>query len=137
MSVDDLAERLSRLEDGELARELVYDYAHVLDEPSPETVAALFAPDATLTTPGGTVRGTDEITAFFARAFAAARSAKRHFVANPRVTRVAPARIRVRSAYLYTDREVLGWGTYDDLIDVSGPLFRAKTITPGSTLTLP
>lgn len=130
-----LAARIERLEAAESARSHVYAYAHVLDEPRPETVTALFAPGATLTTGSGTARGAAEIRAYFTRAFAADPSRKRHFVVNPRTTQVGASRVRVRSAFLFTGRDAgssrIGWGTYDDIIDVSGdqPLFVAKVIS--------
>jgi hypothetical protein len=129
-----LGERLRRLEDIEAARGLFQTYARVLDTPDPTTVTALFTTDAVLTTALGVAEGHDEIRAFFARAFEAEPSIKRHFIVNPRATWQGEGRIRIESYFLYvgrgTDASIIGWGTYDDVIDVSGPepLFASKVI---------
>jgi SnoaL-like domain len=129
-----LARRLRRLEDVEAARGLFQTYAHVLDTPDPETVTALFTADAVLTTALGVAKGHDEIRAFFVRAFEKDPSIKRHFIVNPRATWLSEGRVRIESYFLYVGRgtgaSIIGWGTYDDVIDVSGPepLFAAKII---------
>ncbi len=121
----ELRERVRRLEAAEIARDHVHAYARVLDDPRPETVTALFAPDAVLTTPSRKVHGRAEIRAFFERAFRADRSVKRHFIANARTTWLGDSRVRVRSQVFFTgrgaDRSVIGWGGYDDIVDVGGP----------------
>ena len=53
---------------------------------------------------------------------------------NPKVVSAEPGRVRLQSYFLYLGRgdddSVIGWGTYDDTVDVSGPepLFAEKTI---------
>ncbi|KAA9148629.1 nuclear transport factor 2 family protein [Amycolatopsis acidicola] len=130
-----LEERVLRLEAAELARGLLNTYSHVLDDPRPETVAALFAEDAVLTTPSASVRGRAEIQAWYEKAFAADPSRKRHFLVHPRVTWLGDFRVRVESSFLFTGRadrrSVIGWGDYDDVIAVGGePKFVRKDIVP-------
>jgi len=127
-------ERLGRLEDVEAARGILFDYAHTLDDPDPRTVAGLFTEDGVLHTASGSCRGRTEIEAFFATAFAKDPSNKRHFITNSKTTWLAPGRVRIDSYFLFagrdTDRSVLGWGIYVDVVDVSGaaPRFAEKTI---------
>jgi hypothetical protein len=127
-------ERLDRLEDIEAARGILFDYAASLDEPDPATVTVLFTEDGLLHTAGGTCRGRTEIEEFFSRAFTRDPANKRHFITNSKATWLAPKRVRIDSYFLFvgrdTDRSVLGWGTYLDVVDVSGeqPLFAEKTI---------
>jgi SnoaL-like domain len=127
-------ERLGRLEDVEAARGILFDYAASLDEPDPAVVAALFTEDGLLHTVGGTCRGRAEIEEFFGRAFTRDPSTKRHFITNSKTTWLAPRRVRIDSYFFFVgrdvDRSVLGWGTYLDVVDVSGgrPRFAEKTI---------
>ncbi|WP_067679444.1 nuclear transport factor 2 family protein [Nocardia miyunensis] len=137
MSDDELAElreRVRRLEAAEIARDHLYAYARILDDPRPDTVTALFAPDAVLTTPSRKVKGRAEIREFFGWAFRADPSIKRHFVADARTSWLGDSRVRVRAQVLFTrrgaGRSVIGWGSYDDIVDVSGPrpLFTEKNM---------
>jgi uncharacterized protein (TIGR02246 family) len=135
MTTEDLEARLRRLENIEVARGFYYTYAETLDVPDPKTVAALFAEDGVLHTVMGDFEGRAAIAEFFAAAFAADTSVKRHFIVNPRVLQAGPQTVHLRSYFFYVgqgdDQSVLGWGTYDDVVDVSGdePLFQEKTIT--------
>jgi hypothetical protein len=129
----DLIARLDRHDDIEAARGILFDYAQVLDTPDPRTVAALFTEDGVLRTAAGSCHGRAEIEKFFAAAFARDPSVKRHFITNTKATWLAPKRVRVDSYFLFTgrgDRSVIGWGTYLDVVDVSGaePRFAEKTI---------
>jgi hypothetical protein len=134
MTTDDLEARVRRLEDIEAARGMYQVYAETLDVPDPKTVAALFTDDGVLHTPVGDFEGRPAIEDFYGKAFAADTSLKRHFIVNPRVVETRPGTVRLQSYFLYTGRgdaqSIIGWGTYDDVIDVSGPgpLFREKTI---------
>lgn len=134
MDLNELAARLQRLEDIEAARGIFQIYAEVLDIPDAATVTRLFAPDAALHTPVGDFVGVSAIEDFYSSAFASDTSVKRHFIVNPRVVDTAPGQVRLESYFLYVGRadgaSVIGWGTYDDLVDVSGPtpLFLEKTI---------
>ncbi|MFI1462169.1 nuclear transport factor 2 family protein [Nocardia carnea] len=131
----ELRENVRRLQAAEAARDHVHTYARTLDEPDPETVTALFAPDAALTTPSRTVRGAAEIRNFFETAFAADPSVKRHFVANVRTAWLGDSRVRVQSQFFFTGsgtgRSIIGWGGYDDVVDVGGdrPCFAEKSVT--------
>ncbi len=132
---DDLHARLDRLERHDLARSMAASYAVTVDAGDPDRIAALFAPDGTLTIPSGTLRGREEIAAFYASRVADAD--RRHFVTNIATHATETTSTVGLSAYfLYTsrepDRSALGWGRYDDLVDTSGdtPLLLAKTITP-------
>ncbi|OUZ10149.1 hypothetical protein BHE97_08835 [Aeromicrobium sp. PE09-221] len=132
---DDLHARIDRLERHELARSMAAAYAVTVDEGDPARIAALFAPDGTLTIPSGTLQGREEIAAFYAERVADAD--RRHFVTNVATHATDSATtISVSAYFLYTsrepDRSALGWGRYDDLIDASRttPLLLAKTITP-------
>jgi hypothetical protein len=133
--LDHLKMRLGRLEDLETARSIFHDYAAALDEPEPAAVSALFAEDAVLHTPMGSFTGRSEIEKFYREAFAADPSVKRHFIANPKATWIADGFVRLESYFLFVGRDaaasVVGWGTYEDQVDVSGeaPLFAAKAIS--------
>lgn len=141
-SIEAIVDRLSRLEDIEEARGFFHTYAETLDVPVPATVAALFAPEGTLHTPVGSFTGRADIEKFYGEAFAADTSTKRHFITNPKAHWVSPGVVRIESYFLFTgqgdDASIIGWGTYDDTIDVSGetPLFVEKTIAMhvGTTL---
>jgi len=131
---DDLTARVQRLEDIESARGMFHTYAQILDEPNADAVAALFTDDGVLTVPFGTFTGRAEIRKFFADAFAADTSLKRHFIVNPRVVDVSNRTVTLASYLLYVgrgdDASIIGWGEYVDRIDVSGPepRFASKTI---------
>lgn len=136
-----LTERVQRLEEVEAARGLFQAYAAALDTPRPETVAALFTGHGTLTTPKGVATGPDEIGTFFEAAFTRDPSVKRHFIVNPRATWLEAGRVRLESHFFFVGQgsaSVIGWGTYDDVVDVTGaePLFAAKTITMHVSTTL-
>ncbi|GAA1541342.1 nuclear transport factor 2 family protein [Nocardioides humi] len=134
MTDQSLAERLLRLEEIETARGLYNVYAETLDDPDPDTVAPLFTEDAVLHTPVGDFVGREAILDFYTKAFADDTSVKRHFITNSRVVAHRPGEVHLVSYFLYVgrgdDASIVGWGTYDDRIDVSGtqPLFREKTI---------
>ncbi|MFC5731212.1 MULTISPECIES: nuclear transport factor 2 family protein [Nocardioides] len=132
--IEALTARLQRLEDIEAARNMHHVYAEILEEPNAKTVGQLFADDGVLRTPMGDFVGRDDIEGFYAMAFEADTSVKQHLIVNPKVISAEPGLVRLQSYFLYLgrgdDASVIGWGTYDDLIDVSGPdpLFREKTI---------
>lgn len=134
MDLDQLLERVARLEAIETARGMFHVYAETLDVPDAGRVAALFTEDGVLTTPVGAFSGRAAIEEFYASAFATDTSLKRHFIVNPRILRADASQVRLSSYFLYTgrgdDTSIIGWGTYDDTIDVTGPapLFSAKTI---------
>ena len=124
-AAEDLLHRLTRLEECSRASNLLHTFAASLDEPDLDTVLALFREDALLSSPRREARGHQEIGAFFADAWLADPSAKRHFVMTPRVTWLSPGRVRLEAYFTFVgrmpDSSVLGWGTYDDLVDVTGP----------------
>jgi len=131
-----LADRVARLEEAELARNLLHAYAEVLDDPTPEAVAALFTDDGVLSVPAGDFAGRDAVTGFYRDRLGPGASEKRHFIMNVRTRPQAPGLVEVASYFLFTARESaasgLGWGTYLDLVEVTGGVarFRHKTITP-------
>ena len=133
--LDDLRLRVRRLEQIEQARNFLHTYAQTQDTPDPQRAAELFREDGTLTTKNGVVRGHAELRDFFATVFAADPSEKRHYIVNPHTTWLADGLVRIQSYFLFVgrgdDSSRIGWGQYDDTIDVSGerPCFAAKTIT--------
>jgi hypothetical protein len=133
-SLEALLERVRRLEEIETARNLLHRYAETLDQPTPETVAALFTPDGALHTRLGDCVGREQITTFFRDRLATDRSEKRHFIVSPRTTWLGPGRVAIAAYFLFTgrgdDRSILGWGTYDDVVRIvdGEALFEDKTI---------
>ncbi|WP_110207549.1 nuclear transport factor 2 family protein [Nocardioides daejeonensis] len=131
-----LLERVARLEDAELARNLLHAYAEILDDPTPEEVAALFTEDGVLSVPAGDFVGREGIIAFYRDRLGPGASEKRHFLTNVRTRPLEPGLVEVASYFVFTAREAdasgLGWGTYLDVIEVADgtALFRRKTITP-------
>lgn len=136
MSTTALIERIQRLEDCEAARNLLHDYAAALDTPAPDVVAALFTEDGSLTVPSGTWHGRAGVADFYADRFTSDASEKRHFITSPRTTWLGPGEVEVASYFVFTgrhpERSVIGWGTYQDRIQVTdgSAWFAAKTITP-------
>lgn len=132
--IEELMARVRRLEDIEKARNMHHVYAETLDEPNAKTAAQLFTEDAILHTPVGSFTGRNAIEDFYASAFEADTSLKQHLIVNPKVISAESGQVRLQSYFLYLgrgdDSSIVGWGTYDDTIDVSGPepLFVEKTI---------
>ncbi len=130
-----LRQRVLRLEQIEHARGYLHTYAETMDDRDPETACRLFREDAVLTTVRGVARGRAEIRQFYRETLTPDQSGSRHFVAAPRATWLADGLIRLESYFQFVgrgdDASVIGWGTYDDTVDVSGerPCFAAKTIT--------
>lgn len=121
--IEEIVGRLRRLEEVERARGFLHEYASVLDDPRPDAMAELFLPEAELRGGAAEARGREEIREFFVGAFAADPSAKRHLVMNPRATWLSPGRVRVEAYFLYVgrgDASVIGWGTYDAVVDTEG-----------------
>ncbi|TQK69492.1 nuclear transport factor 2 family protein [Nocardioides sp. SLBN-35] len=137
MSLDlqSLIDRVARLEEAELARNLLHAYAEALDDPVPEEVAALFAEEGVLSVPAGDFTGRAAVAGFYRDRLAGA-SEKRHFIMNVRTRPQGPGLVEVASYFLFTSRDDhasgLGWGTYLDLVEVEGGVarIRRKTITP-------
>lgn len=136
-----LLDRVARLEEAELARNLLHAYAEVLDDPTPEAVAALFADDGVLRVPAGDFAGRDAVAGFY-RDRLVGGSEKRHFLMNVRTRALGPGLVEVASYFVFTARDTaasgLGWGTYLDVIEVADgrARFRSKTITPHVTTDL-
>ena len=132
--LDELRDRLRRLEQIEQARNFLHTYAQTQDVPDPDRAAALFREDGTLTTARGVVSGRAAIADLFRTVMAADPSEKRHYIVNPHTTWLADGLVRIRSYFLFVGRgedlSRIGWGQYDDTIDVSGdrPCFANKTI---------
>jgi uncharacterized protein (TIGR02246 family) len=129
-----LLERLERLETTEAARTAAYRYAQAIDTPDFEMLAAVFAPDATLTTRRGTRHSRETIVEYYREALAAP-IARRHFIVNQQVTWIAPGEALMRSTFLYTfagdATSILGWGGYVDRVIVQEGIgvIVEKTIT--------
>lgn len=133
-----LLRRVRRLEEIETARGFFQEYAATMDDPTPESAAALFAEDAVLhTRKGDNVRrftGREEIAGFYRAVFTAEPWDKRHFIVNPQAIWLGEGRVRIKSHFLFLgcadERSVLGWGTYDDTIAVQGDsaCFTEKTM---------
>lgn len=134
--LDALLARVARLEEAELARNLLHAYAEELDDPTPEAVAALFTEDGVLSVPSGDFAGRAAIAGFYRDRVGPGASEKRHFITNLRTRSVAPGIIEVASYFVFTARDPdasgLGWGTYLDVVEVADGTarFRSKTITP-------
>lgn len=132
----DLLDRVARLEEAELARNLLHAYAQVLDDPTPEAVAALFTPDGVLSVPLGDFSGRAAVAGFYRDRIGPGTSEKRHFISNVRTRPQGPGLVEVASYFVFTGRETdasqIGWGTYLDVVAVTDgvALFRHKTITP-------
>lgn len=118
-----LAERITRLEDLEVARGLLHRYALSVDTLGPEAVSLLWADDGVLQTTRGDFTGTEAIADFFRERFNADPSPKRHFVCEPLLTWIEPGRVLNTSYFWFTAQgtqsSVLGWGTYDDTIVIT------------------
>lgn len=131
--VDALLDRVRRLEEIEIARNLLHTYAATMDDPTPEKVSALFTTDGVLRTKLGEFTGREAIAAFFAQRIDT-DTETRHFIANPRTRWLEPGRVEVASYFLFTGRmagsSAVGWGTYLDVIAVDGDtaLFADKSI---------
>lgn len=135
-----LVERISRLEEAELARNLLHAYAEELDDPTPEAVADLFTDTGVLSVPSGDFSGREEVTGFYRDRFGSGGE-KRHFIMNVRTRTQGPGLVEVASYFVFTARDAastIGWGTYVDLIEVvdGTARFQHKTITPHLTTDL-
>ncbi|GAA3983273.1 nuclear transport factor 2 family protein [Thermobifida alba] len=134
-AVEDLLNRVRRLEEMETARNHLHRYAETLDDPTPEAVAALFTEDGVLRTRRGDAVGRRGIAEFYRRLLQLDPAEKRHFITSPKTTWLAPGLVEVSSYFLFTgrgaDRSAIGWGTYLDRIRVTGDeaLIAEKTIT--------
>lgn len=137
-----LLDRVARLEEAELARNLLHAYAEVLDDPTPDAVAALFTEDGALSVPSGDFTGREAIAGFYRDRVGSGASEKRHFIANVRTRSIGPGRVEVASYFVFTARDPeasgIGWGTYLDEIEVRDGTarFARKTITPHVTTDL-
>lgn len=131
-----LLDRVRRLEEAELARNLLHAYAEVLDDPTPDAVARLFTEGGTLSVPSADFTGREAIAGFYRDRVGPGVSEKRHFISSVRTRPLAPGMVEVASYFVFTAREPdasgLGWGTYLDEIEVRDgiALFARKTITP-------
>lgn len=129
-----LHRRLVRLEQCEAARTATQAYASAIDAADPDRTAELFAEDGVLHTPSGSPTGRSAIADFYRARITGID--RKHFVTNVSAQWIEEGRVAVHSYFLYTGREpahsALGWGSYDDIVDLSGPqaLFESKTITP-------
>ncbi|GAA1103970.1 hypothetical protein GCM10009668_23780 [Nocardioides dubius] len=107
-----------------VAGNVLHTFATAVDAQDLRATLACFRPDAILETPSAVHRGHQEIAAFFTEAWRRDPSDKRHFVTAPRVTWIEPGLVRLETYFCFTgrlpDQSILGWGEYDDLVDVSG-----------------
>ena len=123
MTMDDLAERIRRLELIELAKAVTVRYGRACDA---KDVAALradvFTNAVVLHIPNREHRGIDDVAAFYAAAFAAEPGTRRHFLTN-QVGEVLPGgRVGIDSYFFFVSadaRSVIGWGAYRDVVVVT------------------
>lgn len=106
------------------AANILHSFATAVDAQDMAATLACFRADADLVTPSFTAAGIDEIRAFFDGAWRRDPSAKRHFVASPRATWIEPGLVRLEAYFSFVGRmpeqSIVGWGQYDDLVDVTG-----------------
>lgn len=135
-----LLSRLTRIENIEIARNHVADYAAIIDSGESWQVAQLFAADGVLKVPSGDISGRDEIYEFYKSRASLQR--KRHFITNLKTLETSASTVEIESYFLFTSQEpdnsVIGWGTYLDLIKISNGVacFVRKIISPimGTTI---
>lgn len=133
--MDELLQRIIRLEAAEASRKLACTYATALDGVDLELLDTLFTEDAVLEVPTQRFQGRAAVLGFFAEAFAAATVTKKHFMCNLDVEVTGPSSTHMSSYFLYTfagqDTSVLGWGTYvDEVVIADGAArFRYKSIS--------
>lgn len=129
-----LLARVERLEALATARDLLDEYAAAADARQLDPMLALFAPDAVLHSPRGTYTGRDEIAQSYSDGWTLEPSLKRHYVTNARLALAPKKTVHATAHFFYfgraASRSVIGWGTYEDIIDVSGPraVFRVMKI---------
>src|ERR1051326_1983369 len=126
--MDDLAERVNRLEALEAARSLVIHYAAAVDAQDLNAINDLFEPDARLGLPGVEYRGRTDVVAFFERVFARDRrrnERKQHFVSNIDAAGRTAGCVEVTAAYFYRVEAngaptgaIAGAGRYVDEVQV-------------------
>jgi uncharacterized protein (TIGR02246 family) len=114
-----LEERVARQEAAEEVRALVAAYADACDAQDLDQLAAIFAPDITVSVAGGSWTGPDEALGFFRDAWAANPYPSRHFITNLALRRLEPDRVEATSYFLYlstteNDESKIGWGSYQD-----------------------
>ena len=114
-----LEERVARQEAAEEVRALVAAYAGACDAQDLHQLEAIFGPKITLSVPGATWTGTDEVLGFYRDAWAASPHPSRHFITNVALHRIEPDYVEATSYFLYIstdDREAakIGWGSYHD-----------------------
>lgn len=116
--------RLERLEQIEAARGVFADYATAVDNHDADALRRLYTARSILDTRVGTFSGTDEIAAFFDRAWAAGPSGKRHFVSNITATWMSSNVVALDAYFFYVGRpsedSVIGWGAYRCTVDTVG-----------------
>jgi len=125
--------RSARLLETQHAQGLLYDYVMALITRDPEAMARLWKPEGVLEAKAGTYRGRREIVDYYTMQFGTDPRAKSHIIGPQRVTWERPGVVRIRSTFLVAvpgPGPLLGWGTYDDLVEVSGEvaLFASKRI---------
>lgn len=106
-----------------MATNILHTFATAVDAQDMSATLACFRDDARLETPHTACIGRDEIAGFFTKAWSTDPSAKRHFVASPRATWLEPGLVRLETYFSFLgrlpDQSIIGWGEYDDLVDVS------------------
>jgi len=134
--LESLRRRICRLEESEVARNLLHRYAEVLDNPTPDAVSALFTPDGVLSVPSGNYYGREAIADFYRTRIDSDAGEKRHFIMNLRSHPLKPGTVEIASYFIFIGRDptasALGWGTYHDTIVLDGNVafFQRKEIVP-------
>jgi len=137
--IEQLAQRLERLETLEAARACLYRYAEGVDARDWSLLGSAFTTDATMVMPGAEVIGREAIVDGL-RSMLPPEFVTRHLIVNPQVEYVGPRRARIRSTIYYahegTGFEATGWGDYiDDVAVVDGVgLITRKEFVPAQHL---
>lgn len=137
--INELSQRLERLETTEAARAVLYQYADAVDTRNWGMLAGAFSEDAVFEMPGSQLTGQAAIVSAM-QSMLPPEFVTRHLIVNPQVTWESPGRATVRATIYYAHEgsgfEATGWGDYVDEITVTdgvGVITR-KVFTPAQHL---
>jgi len=137
--INELTQRLERLETTEAARAALYRYADAVDTRNWGMLAGAFSEDAIFEMPGSQLTGQAAIVSAM-QGMLPTEFVTRHLIVNPQVTWVSPGKATVRATIYYAHEgsgfEATGWGDYVDEVVVQegvGVITR-KTFTPAQHL---
>jgi len=129
-----LGERVARQETAEEARALIAAYGAVIDRQDPDALMGLLDARITLTVPGYSWNGVEEVIGFFASHWSEYPNPRRHFITNVAMVRLTADEAEATSSFLFVSASgevpTLGWGTYrDTFVRRDGKLrFKSKHI---------